>query len=114
MGFGSNCVQHECFQVLTSRCRWLVLDTLGQSLLHLNKDRYCSVYHTYLWGKRVNIRERPKSGQDTYFLPISFSDTDGVDCRVFPVGGKPSQLPNLIPVWSELLRITTGSGRRRQ
>jgi hypothetical protein len=114
MGFGSNCVQHQCFQILTSRCRWLVLDALGQSLLHSNKDRYCTVFHNYLWGKRVSIRERPKSGQDTYFCQYRSATRDGVDCRVFPVGSKPSELPNLIPVWRELLVTTTASRRRRQ
>jgi hypothetical protein len=44
----------------------------------------------------VSASDRGPEWAGHLLSPISFSDTDRVDCRIFPVGSKPSQLPDLI------------------
>jgi hypothetical protein len=44
----------------------------------------------------VSASERGLEWTGHLLSPTSFSDTDSVDYRIFPVKSKPSQLPNLI------------------
>jgi hypothetical protein len=61
-------------------------------------DTPCSLYllHRNTCGASVSASERGPEWIGYQLSLISFSDTDSVDCRVFLVGSKSSQLFNLI------------------